>query len=326
MILAGDIGATKTVLAVFDEGQAGAAPIRQETYASKQFAEFADTLDAFFGHAPRTNIRAACFGVAGPVLNGRCRTTNLPWLLDERELGTHLGVDRVRLLNDVEAAAYGMLQLKDDEFCVLNPDAVPGRKGHAALVAAGTGLGEAILYWDGARYHPMASEGGHADFAPQSDEEVELLKYLRARMGHVSYERILSGPGLFSLYKFLRDTGYADEPAWLREKLQAGDPSAVVTEIGLAGGHPLCTEALTLFSRTYGAAAGNLALHVLAHGGVYIGGGIAPKMLAKLKDGTFMEGFTSKGRYKEFLKGIRVSVALNPLAPLLGAAHFARQI
>lgn len=326
MILAGDIGATKTVLALFDKDPTRSSPLRQETFPSRQFAEFAGVLEAFFGRAPRAGIQAACFGVAGPVVDGRCQTTNLPWLLDERQLEKHLAVDRVRLLNDVEAAAYGMLQLRDDEFCVLNPDAAPGRKGHAALVAAGTGLGEAILYWDGARYHPMASEGGHADFAPQSDEEVELLRYLRAQMGHVSYERILSGPGLYSLYKFLRDTGFADEPAWLREKIQAGDPGAAVTEIGLAGGHPLCKEALTLFSHTYGAAAGNLALHVLAHGGVYIGGGIAPKMLDKLKDGTFMEGFTSKGRYKEFLKGIRVSVALNPLAPLLGAAHFARQL
>jgi len=324
MILAGDIGGTKTVLALFEgEGPTMRRPLLQMTFPSRQYSTFADVLSGFLGLLPRVRIRAACLGVAGPVVDGQSRTTNLPWLLDERDLQTHLGVEHVRLLNDVQAAAYGMLHLQEDEFCVLNPDSDPNRKGHAALIAAGTGLGEAILYWDGLRYHPMASEGGHADFAPQSDEEIEILKYLRTQIGHVSYERILSGPGLFALYRFLRDTGYADEPAWLREKIQTGDPSVAVTEIGVAGGHPLCTEALTLFSRIYGAAAGNLALHVLAYGGVYVGGGIAPKIVTKLKDGSFMEGFTSKGRYVGFLKGIRVSVALNPLAPLIGAASFA---
>jgi glucokinase len=325
MILAGDIGGTKTVLALFDdEGPAVRDALLQETFPSRQYSTFADVLSGFLAHAPWVRIRAVCLGVAGPVVEGQSRTTNLPWLLDERDLQTHLGVEHVRLLNDVQAAAYGMLHLQENEFCVLNPDSDPSRKGHAALIAAGTGLGEAFLYWDGLRYHPMASEGGHADFAPQSDEEIEILKYLRTQIGHVSYERILSGPGLFSLYKFLRDTGFADEPAWLREKVQAVDPSVAVTEIGLAGGHPLCTEALTLFSRIYGAAAGNLALHVLAYGGVYVGGGIAPKIVTKLKDGSFMEGFTSKGRYVGFLKGIRVSVALNPLVPLIGAASFAK--
>ena len=324
MILAGDIGGTKTVLALFEgEGPTMRRPLLQMTFPSRQYSTFADVLSGFLGLLPRVRIRAACLGVAGPVVDGQSRTTNLPWLLDERDLQTHLGVEHVRLLNDVQAAAYGMLHLQEDEFCVLNPDSDPNRKGHAALIAAGTGLGEAILYWDGLRYHPMASEGGHGDFAPQSDEEIEILKYLRTQIGHVSYERILSGPGLFALYRFLLDTGYADEPAWLREKIQTGDPSVAVTEIGVAGGHPLCTEALTLFSRIYGAAAGNLALHVLAYGGVYVGGGIAPKIVTKLKDGSFMEGFTSKGRYVGFLKGIRVSVALNPLAPLIGAASFA---
>jgi glucokinase len=324
MILAGDIGGTKTVLALFEgEGPAMRRPLLQETFPSRQYSTFVDVLSDFFSHSPWVRIRAACFGVAGPVVDGRCHTTNLPWLLDDRDLQAHLGIEQVRLLNDVEAAAYGMLHLQQEEFCVLNPESDPGRKGHAVLIAAGTGLGEALLYWDGLRYHPMASEGGHADFAPQSDEEIALLKYLRTQIGHVSYERILSGPGLFAIYRFLRETGYADEPAWLREKVQTGDPSVAVTEVGLAGGHPLCMEALTLFSRICGAAAGNLALHVLAYGGVYVGGGIAPKILTKLKDGSFMEGFTSKGRYVGFLKSIRVSVALNPLAPLIGAANFA---
>ncbi len=326
MILAGDIGGTKTVLALYEERGTALEPVCRETFPSREFPQFTDVLAKFLNQTSSPQVRTACFGVAGPVVNGRVRTTNLPWLLDEQELGKTLGTARVRLLNDLEAAANGMLFLAENELCPLNPKANPDARGHAALIAAGTGLGEAILYWDGTRYRPMASEAGHADFAPQTDQEIELLRYLRKKFGHVSYERILSGPGFYDIYRFLTDTGFAEEPAWLKEKIQAGNPSAVVSEVGLAEGHPLCTEALTIFARIYGAAAGNLALYVLAFGGVYVGGGIAPKILAKLKDGTFMQGFTNKGRYTSMMEGIPVKVALNPLAPLIGAARFAQQI
>lgn len=326
MILAGDIGGTKTVLALYDdEAGPGGPAVRQEVFPSRNFPTFAAVLAAFLPRPADIRVRAACIGVAGPVLNGQSRTTNLPWVLDERELGKALSTERVRLLNDVEAAAYGMLYLPDHELCVLQAGA-GRRNGHACLLAAGTGLGQAFLFWDGARHHPMASEGGHADFAPQSEQETRLLAHLRAQFGHVSSERVLSGPGFFNIYTFLRDTGFAEEPAWLREKIQSGDHSVAVTEVALGDGHPLCTETLNLFVRLYGAAAGNLALHVLAFGGVYIGGGIAPKILPKLKDGAFIEAFTAKGRYTELLKGLRVCVALNPRAPLIGAAQFARQL
>jgi glucokinase len=268
-----------------------------------------------------------CFGVAGAVIDGKSRITNLPWQLDEQVLARAIGVPRVKLLNDLEAAAYGMLHLSSAELCVLNPGSGPGRRGHAAVIAAGTGLGEALLYWDGQRHHPMASEGGHADFAPRTDQEIELLRYLRVRSdGHVSFERVLSGPGFYSVYCFLRDSGHAPEPPWLAEKLQGRDPNPIITQVGLAGEDPLCVATLELFSTLYGAEAGNLALKCVATGGVFVGGGIAPKMLKVLQDGSFLRGFTDKGRFSGLMKSIEVSVALNPAAPLIGAAHYALQL
>lgn len=233
----------------------------------------------------------------------------------------------MKLLNDLEATAYGMLHLSSDELCVLNRGTRPGRRGHAAVIAAGTGLGEAMLYWDGHRHHPLASEGGHADFAPRTDQEIELLRYLRAKVGgHVSLERVLSGPGFYHVYCFLRDSGYAPEPPSLAEKLRVADPNPVITQIGLAGEDPLCVATLELFSTLYGAEAGNLALKCVATGGVFVGGGIAPKILPALQGGSFLRGFTYKGRFSEFMNSIEVSVALNPETPLIGAAHYGLQL
>ena len=323
MILAGDIGGTKTVLALYEGNPSVEQPIQQEVFPSREYRTFREMLERFLGDGPHRSIETACLGVAGPVIDGHVHTTNLPWVLHEGQLAEQLRANKVRLLNDVEAAAYGMTYLRHDEFHFLTHASVMPRKGHAVLLAAGTGLGQAMVYWDGQHYHPMASEGGHADFAPQSDQEVALFKYLRGKFGHVSYERLLSGPGFINIYSFLKDSGIAQEPLWLKEKMSAGDPAAVITSIALSGGDPLCEETLSLFVRIYGAAAGNLALHVMATGGVYIGGGIAPKILPKLQDGTFMEAFTSKGRYANLLKNICVCVALNPPAPLCGAANFA---
>jgi glucokinase len=255
------------------------------------------------------------------VIEGKSKATNLPWELDERRLATTLRIPQVKLLNDLEAAAYGMLHLDPTDLCVLQSG--PPRKGNIAVIAAGTGLGEAILYWDGARYHPIATEGGHTDFGPRSDREVELLRYLQRECGHVSYERVLSGPGLFNIYRFLRDSGVAPEPEWLQKRIAEGDPGVVISEIGLVGGDPLCTQALDLFCALYGAEAGNLALKAFAVGGVYIGGGIAPKILPKLQDGTFTSAFADKGRFGELLQSIEVKVALNLRTPLIGAAHYA---
>jgi glucokinase len=326
VILAGDIGGTKTVIGLLEEAGDRLRTVREETFPSKSHGTLEEILERFLGGGSRPAVRAACFGVAGPVVEGRSKTTNLPWELDEFKLADAFRIPRVKLLNDLEAAAYGMLFLAPDELHALNPGAARRRRGNVAVIAAGTGLGEAMLYWDGERYHPIASEGGHADFAPQSDLEVRLLVYLQREFGHVSYERVLSGPGFFNIYRFLRDTGYAGEPAWLREKLTSGDPSATITQVALAGGDPLCTTTLDLFVAIYGAEAGNLALKSLAVGGVYIGGGIGPKILPKLVDGTFIRAFSGKGRLADLMRAIEVKVALNPRAPLIGAAYYARQL
>jgi glucokinase len=327
MILAGDVGGTKTVVALFEEVEGGLALVRDATFPSPEHRGLEEILLAFLAAGSETKPRAGCFGVAGPVVDGRLRTTNLPWELDETALTRATGLPRVKLLNDLEAAAYGMLYLKPDELHVLNSGAQPGRKGNVAVIAAGTGLGEALLYWDGAQYHPIASEGGHADFAPQDDREIDLLRYLRDRFhGHVSTERVLSGPGLDNIYTFLRDRGYYVESPQLAAALAQGDPNAAITRLGLAGTEPLCVAALEMFATLYGAEAGNLALTCVALGGVFIGGGIAPKMLPVLAGGAFLRGFTAKGRFTEFMKKIEVRVALNPRAPLLGAAHYALRL
>lgn len=326
MILAGDIGGTKTLLALFDDAVGTLHLLRDATFASQEAASLETILERFLGTSGAP-LRAACFGVPGVVIDGRCETTNLPWHLDERVLAQRTGAPYVKLLNDLEAAAYGMPHLEAHELARLNDAAPPRRRGNIAVIAAGTGLGEAMLVWDGAHHHPVASEGGHADFAPRTDQEVELLLYLRRRFnGHVSYERVLTGPGLHNIYNFLRDTGYAPEPAWLAERLATGDPSAAIAEEGLAGRAPLCSAALDLFTAAYGAEAGNMALRCLAIGGVFVGGGIAPKILSALRRGPFMHAFTDKGRFAELLQSIPVDVALNPRAPLLGAARYALRL
>lgn len=322
MIIAGDIGGTKTVIGVFEEVGDRLQATREETFPSGSHGALEEILERFLGSGSIPTLHAACFGVAGPVVDGRCKTVNLPWEIEERKLMNALQVPRVKLLNDLQAAAYGMLHLEPTELCVLQPGLQ--RKGNIVVIAAGTGLGEAMLYWDGEQHHPLASEGGHADFAPRTDQEVELLAYLRREFGRVSYERLLSGPGFFTIYRFLRGSGFAPEPEWLRERIAQGDPSAVVSQVGLAGEHPLCTQTLDLFTSIYGAEAGNLALKALALGGVYVGGGIAPKILPKLRDGTFIRAFTEKGRLAELMRTIAVKVALDPRAPLIGAAHYAQ--
>jgi glucokinase len=324
MILAGDIGGTKTVIAHYSEESASSLrQMRVATFKSRDHQSLEHILAAYLKESPRLSVRAGCFGVAGPVFDGKCHTTNLPWELDEPVLAQAIGAERVKLLNDLEAAGYGMLHLSAAEMCVLNLGRSPGRKGHAAVIAAGTGLGESILCWDGQRYHPMASEGGHVDFAPRTDQEVELLRYLRAKVGgRVSIERVLSGPGFYDLYCFLRDSGHAAEPPSLAQRLRGVDPDPIITQLGLAGEDPLCVATLELFSTLYGVEAGNLALKCLPTR-VFVGGGIAPKILPVLQKGSFMRGFTDKGRFADFMKGIEVSVALNPAAPLVGAAHYA---
>jgi glucokinase len=272
--------------------------------------------------AEPVKLAAACFGVAGPVIDNHSRTTNLPWVVDGPSIAKQFDIPRVQLLNDLEATAYGILLLRPDEVEILNPGAPPKKRQALALIAAGTGLGEAILFWDGTSYRPMPSEGGHADFAPNNEIEIELLRYLRSQYLHVSYERVLSGPGLHAVYEYLRDTK-KNEPTWLAEKIKAGNPAAEIAEAGLKGQAEIATQALDLVASIYGAEAGNLALKALSLDGVYVGGGIAPKLITKLKDGTFMKAFTNKGRYKRLLSNIPVKVVMNQHTALLGAASVA---
>ncbi len=324
MILAGDVGGTKTLLALYREADHGLLEIGRRRFASRSYGRFEDMLAEFLAEGPAGHPAAACFAVAGLVVDGAAVATNLPWRFDEVALAEATGASRCKLLNDVEAGALGMLRLDGSELAVLNPGDPPDRQGNIAVVAAGTGLGEAILYWDGAVHQPIATEGGHTDFAPHTDREYALLGFLRSKYGgHVSYERVLSGPGLHDMYRFLRSVSAAPEPGWLTMALETEDSPAVIARAGLADRDPVCAEALDLFTHIYGVEAGNLALKCLAFGGLFLGGGIAPKILPALKSSGFMRGFADKGRFAPWLRKIRVCVALNPEASLIGAAHFA---
>jgi glucokinase len=327
MILAGDIGGTKTVLALFEEAPGALVPIREEVFSSASTPTFEALAQRFLERHGRPPLRAACFGVAGAVVDGRSKATNLPWELDESRLAGVLGTPRVRLLNDLEAAAYGVLILGPESLVTLQAGRPGEARGTMALIAAGTGLGEAIMAWDGNRHHVLPSEGGHADFAPRTELEGALWEFLRAEFGHVSYERVLSGPGFYNVYRFLRQHRGRPEPAWLsEERVAGGDPSAAVAEAGLAGRDPVCEETLTLFAAIYGGEAGNLALKALAVGGVFVGGGIAPKILPALRAPHFVEAFVDKGRLAGLMRSIPVHAVLEPRAPLLGAADRARAL
>jgi glucokinase len=294
----------------------------KRTFASREYPGLVPVLHDFLGNNHRP-IESACFGVAGPVVEGKVKTTNLPWFLDSQEIDKAFKLKAVTLLNDLEAAAYGIFTLEPHELFTLN-EGVVGRRGNKVLIAAGTGLGETTLYDDGRDYHPLASEGGHGDFAPRDETEIDLLRYLIKKFGHVSYERVVSGPGIAHIYDFLRDSGRIEESGWLKEKIAAAeDASAVISQEGLAENSAISVRTLDLFASVYGAEAGNLALRGKAIGGVYVGGGIAPKILAKLKDGTFMRAFLDKGRYRELLASIPVHVILNDQTALQGAAFYA---
>lgn len=321
MILAGDIGGTSTRVALFDvEGDRLISRV-QTNYPSGNYPGLEAILSEFL-QASRPRVEAACFGIAGPVRQGRVETPNLSWVVDAHRLSLQLGLESVTLLNDLESTAYGIATLRTADFAVLS-DGAPVEAGSRAVIAAGTGLGEAALHWDGALHRPYPSEGGHVDFAPRDELEADLLLHLREKFGHVSYERVVSGPGLLNLYQFLRDTGRGTEPAWLTERLRREDPSAVIATAALEKSSELCAMALERFVSCYGAEAGNLALKVLATGGVYVGGGIAPKILPKLKEPVFMESFLDKGRYRKLMESIPVKVILNDRTALLGAARHA---
>jgi glucokinase len=322
LVLAGDIGGTKTNLGIYSVHGDKLRSESTHTFASKNYSGLMPVVQEFLAGTQHA-IDAACFGIAGPVVDGKVKTPNLPWVVDAAESRRALKLDSVTLLNDLEAAAYGILTLDNDEFFTLNEGAM-FQSGNKALIAAGTGLGQAILYDDGRHFHPIASEGGHGDFAPRNELEIDLLRYLIGRFGHVSYERVVSGPGLVNIYRFLKEVRRWEEPPWLTERLSAtDDPGVVISKAALAHEAPICVEALNIFVSAYGAEAGNLALRAKSVRGLYVGGGIAPKILEKLKDGTFMRAFVDKGRYTDFTATIPVRVVLNEQAALRGAAYYA---
>jgi glucokinase len=323
VILAADIGGTKAVLAICDPATPALAIVRETIYHCADYPSLEAILDEFVPRGVRHGLVAACFGVAGPVVDATAKITNLPWTIDAAALARRLGVP-VALLNDLQATALGALVLPGTAFAVLQVPAAPTRGGTIAVIAPGTGLGEALLVSDGRRYRALPSEGGHADFAPGSDDEIELLRYLRRIHGaHVSYERVLSGAGIGDVYDFLRTTTGAAEPAWLAAELAAGDRNAVISQTALAGRDPVCVRALEMFVDVLGAEAGNLALRGLATGGVVIGGGIPPKILPALQQPRLLERFTAKGRFAAWTRSLGVRVTLEPRAALFGAAHHA---
>jgi len=321
MILAGDIGGTKCNLALFEARQGTLRSLAHRRFASKEYTQFGDIVSEFVREAGRQSaagaserVTAAGFGVAGPVIDYRVRATNLPWVVDGASLARILGIERVVLLNDLEATAHSLAHLQPSEFCTLNAGR-PAPQANQALIAAGTGLGEAILFWDGSRYVVAATEGGHADFAPRTDQEIELLRFLKKRDENVDFEMILSGRGFRTIHEFLSPTvrhASFDAPG--------ADPAPEITRLGLEGSCTICVQTLDLWTALYGAEAGNLALKSLARGGVYVAGGIAVKILPKIKDGTFVRAFAQKSKFGTLLSQIPIYVVVNEEAPLLGAA------
>ena len=332
MILAGDIGGTSTRLALFttDGGQLAtvAAPQKFRSAEHKGLNEIVAAFVAgqqISGAPPE--IDHAAFGIAGPVRDGKVRTSNLPWIVDAAELAAQLKVADVHLLNDLEANAYGIAELKRGDFVTLNAGK-EDRYGNAAIISAGTGLGEAGIYFDGKQLHPFPCEGGHCDFSPRDTLETELLlhlkeKFAQSSFGHVSYERVLSGFGLRNIYEFLRDTGRGVQSPELAAAIAAGDPAAAISIAALNGSSSLCVQAMDMFVSFYGAEAGNLALKMLATRGIFIGGGIAPKIIKKLQEPRFLAAFCDKGRLKPVMELIPIRVIMNDLTALFGAARFA---
>ncbi|HEY6446370.1 MAG TPA: glucokinase [Acidobacteriaceae bacterium] len=323
MILAGDVGGTKVHLALygFDRGQL--VHVRDERFPAHEYAGLEEIVRRFLGESGNPEITAACFGVPGPVRGGRLRLTNLPWVLDSRELSASLNIVHLFLINDLEANGYGIPELTAEQILTLN-DGDPAAVGNRALVSAGTGLGEGVLVWNGKTHVPMASEGGHSDFAARNALEIELLQYLTKKLnGRVSFERVVSGQGVTNIYNFLRDEKGMEEPEWLKKRMESEDPNAVIGEAGEHGASELCAKTLEMFVSAYGAESGNLVLKVLATGGMYVGGGIAPKIPKTMRGGAFMQAFTDKGRLSELLIHTPVRIILESRAALMGAAAFA---
>jgi glucokinase len=319
LILAGDIGGTKTHLGLFQRGKRRPTPRVVETYLSSE-APNLETIIRRFLNAHPVSVMGACFGVAGPVEKGRSVLTNLSWTISENKIKRDFKWEHVRLINDMTATVRAIPLLTSLEVASLGKGTLVA-DGNVGLIAPGTGLGMALLIQTENGYVPVTSEGGHTDFGPNDEMEAELWQYLNQRLDHVSVERVLSGGGLFNIYSWLRDSGRFPEPDWLAKNLREKDPARAITEAATNQEEPLCTEALNRFVVIFGEVAGNLALMGNTTGGLYLGGGIPPKILPKLEEGMFLDAFSNKGRFREFLRRIPVRVILNDKAALLGAAH-----
>ncbi len=321
MIIAGDIGGTKTNVALFEaDGDRVGRVVAQQSFPSSQHSSLEAIVAEFLAAHRDEEVTSACFGIAGPVVGNRVDATNLAWDVDAEVLAGTLKVESVRLINDLEATAYGIEVLEHSRLLTLS-EGNGNWHGHLSLIAAGTGLGMGGIYFDGLHYHPMASEGGHADFSPRDEREYQLLVYLKEQLnGRVSCERVVSGMGLHNIYSFLRDRKIHEEPAWLAEEIAAGDKSAAISKAALAGKADIAVEALDMFAAAYGAMAGNLALTFKSSGGLYVGGGIAPKIIEKLKDGVFIRNYADKGRMSGLVESIPVRVILDDKTALYGAA------
>jgi glucokinase len=321
MILAGDIGGTNARLAYFQPQNGHLRLVSERVFPSREHSELGEIVSEFLDESG-TRPEVACFGIAGPVLNGRVETSNLPWVIEQSRLAKQIHLPGTLLINDLEASAWGIGALAASDLVPLNKVSGPA-VGNQAVIAPGTGLGEAGLFWDGTRHQVFACEGGHTDFGPQDDLQIELVRFLKARFGHVSYERILSGPGLVNVYEFLRESGCGKESPELAAALKKGEPAAAISRAALDGSNGLAEKALDVWISVYGAEAANLALKAMATGGLFLAGGISPKVLAKLTGPLFMQSFVAKGRLRPLLESIPVQVVTNEKAGLLGAARCA---
>jgi glucokinase len=321
MILAGDIGGTNARLAYFQPQNGRFQLVSERVFPSREHRGLGEIVTRFLDESG-TRPEAACFGIAGPVRNGRVETSNLPWVIEQSVLANQIHLAATLLINDLEASAWGIGALGTEDLVTLNPGA-GSVAGNQAVVAPGTGLGEAGLFWDGNRHHVFACEGGHTDFAPQGDLQIELLRYLTHRFGHVSYERILSGPGLVNVYEFLCSSGCGKESAELSAAMKSGDPAAAISGAAFGGNDPLATKALDIWIAVYGAEASNLALKIMSTGGLFLAGGISPKILPKLNGTLFMNAFLEKGRMRPLVQAMPVHVVTNEKAGLVGAARCA---
>lgn len=320
-VLAGDIGGTKTRLAIIDVQGNELLTLAEQTYQSQEHASLRAIVQDFMNQQDY-QVLAACFGIAGPVISNTAKATNLPWHINAAELAERFAIGLVSLINDLEANAWGIQALHPDDLHELHPGSGEAG-GNASIIAAGTGLGEAGMYFDGERLRPFATEGGHTDFSPCSEQEIDLLRFLKKKYQHVSWERILAGPGLVHIHDFLRHQRKMPPPDWLTDEMTHGDPAAAISRAAQEHKDDVCEEALELFVHLYGAEAGNLALKHMATGGLYVGGGIAPKILEWLKNGEFMQAFLDKGRMRGLLEQVPVRVILNDRTALYGPAVYA---